>query len=31
MALTRINDHYGQRVDYERMNGVAPPASRPRR
>jgi len=31
LALTHINDHYGQIVEYLRMNGVVPPASRPRR
>lgn len=30
LALTHINDHYGQLVEYLRMNGVVPPASRPR-
>jgi len=30
LALTHINDHYGQIVEYLRMNGVVPPASRPR-
>ena len=30
LALTHINDHYGQMVEYLRMNGVAPPGSRPR-
>jgi uncharacterized damage-inducible protein DinB len=28
-ALTHANDHYGQMVEYLRMNGVVPPASRP--
>jgi uncharacterized damage-inducible protein DinB len=31
LAPTHINDHYGQIVEYLRMNGVVPPASRPRR
>jgi uncharacterized damage-inducible protein DinB len=31
LALTHINDHYGQIVEYLRINGVVPPASRPRR
>jgi len=30
LALTHVNDHYGQIVEYLRMNGVVPPASRPR-
>jgi hypothetical protein len=30
LALTHINDHYGQMVEYLRMNGVAPPGSKPR-
>lgn len=30
LALTHISDHYGQIVEYLRMNGVVPPASRPR-
>jgi hypothetical protein len=30
LALTHINDHYGQMVEYLRMNGVVPPGSRPR-
>lgn len=29
LALTHINDHYGQLVEYLRMNGVVPPGSRP--
>lgn len=29
LALTHINDHYGQMVEYLRMNGIVPPASRP--
>lgn len=28
-ALVHTNDHYGQMVEYLRMNGVVPPASRP--
>jgi uncharacterized damage-inducible protein DinB len=31
LALTHINDHYGQIVEYLRMNGIVPPASRPRK
>ena len=27
LALTHISDHYGQAVEYLRMNGVVPPAS----
>lgn len=27
-ALTHANDHYGQMVEYLRMNGIVPPASR---
>ena len=27
--LIHVNDHYGQMVEYLRMNGVIPPASRP--
>jgi uncharacterized damage-inducible protein DinB len=30
LALTHINDHYGQLVEYLRLNGVVPPGSRPR-
>jgi uncharacterized damage-inducible protein DinB len=30
LALTHINDHYGQMVEYLRMNGIVPPGSRPR-
>jgi len=30
LALTHISDHYGQMVEYLRMNGIVPPASRPR-
>ncbi|MBZ5508646.1 MAG: DinB family protein [Acidobacteriia bacterium] len=30
LALTHTNDHYGQMVEYLRMNGIVPPASRPR-
>lgn len=29
-AMTHAYDHYGQLVEYLRMNGVVPPASRPR-
>ncbi len=28
-SLTHAFDHYGQMVEYLRMNGVVPPASRP--
>jgi uncharacterized damage-inducible protein DinB len=28
-SLTHASDHYGQMVEYLRMNGVVPPASRP--
>jgi len=28
-ALLHAYDHYGQMVEYLRMNGVVPPASRP--
>jgi uncharacterized damage-inducible protein DinB len=28
LALTHVNDHYGQMVEYLRMSGVVPPASR---
>lgn len=28
LALTHTNDHYGQMVEYLRMNGVIPPGSR---
>ena len=28
-ALMHAYDHYGQMVEYLRMNGVVPPASRP--
>lgn len=27
-ALWHISDHYGQLVEYLRMNGIVPPASR---
>ncbi len=27
-ALAHANDHYGQMVEYLRMNGIIPPASR---
>jgi len=27
MLATRANDHYGQIVEYLRMNGIVPPAS----
>ena len=30
LALTHLNDHYGQLVEYLRMSGVVPPASRPK-
>ena len=30
LALNHVNDHYGQIVEYLRMNGIVPPASRPR-
>ena len=30
LALTHANNHYGQMVEYLRMNGIVPPASRPR-
>jgi DinB family protein len=29
LALTHVNDHYGQLVEYARMCGVVPPGSRP--
>ncbi len=29
-AFTHVYDHYGQLVEYLRMNGIIPPASRPR-
>lgn len=29
-AVTHAYDHYGQLVEYLRMNGIVPPASRPR-
>ena len=29
-ALTHANDHYGQMVEYLRMAGIVPPASRPK-
>jgi uncharacterized damage-inducible protein DinB len=28
LALTHATDHYGQMVEYLRMNGIVPPASR---
>jgi hypothetical protein len=28
LALTHISDHYGQMVEYLRMNGIVPPGSR---
>ncbi len=28
-AMVHANDHYGQMVEYLRMNGIVPPASRP--
>jgi uncharacterized damage-inducible protein DinB len=30
LALTHANNHYGQMVEYLRMNGIVPPASRPK-
>ena len=30
LALTHVSDHYGQMVEYLRLAGVVPPASRPR-
>lgn len=29
LALTHMNDHYGQIVEYLRLSGIVPPASRP--
>jgi uncharacterized damage-inducible protein DinB len=29
LGLTHVSDHYGQMVEYLRMSGVVPPASRP--
>jgi len=29
-CIAHISDHYGQMVEYLRMNGIVPPASRPR-
>lgn len=29
LALTHVSDHYGQMVEYLRLSGVVPPASRP--
>jgi len=29
VTLSHTNDHYGQMVEYLRMNGIIPPASRP--
>jgi uncharacterized damage-inducible protein DinB len=29
-AIAHANDHYGQMVEYLRMNGIVPPASRPK-
>ncbi len=29
LAMTHMSDHYGQMVEYLRMSGVVPPASRP--
>ena len=29
-AVWHASDHYGQLVEYLRMNGIIPPASRPR-
>ena len=31
LAVTHAYDHYGQLVEYLRMNGIIPPASRPRK
>jgi len=28
ITLSHTNDHYGQMVEYLRMNGIVPPASR---
>jgi len=28
LAFTHVNDHYGQMVEYLRMNGIVPPGSR---
>ncbi len=30
LAFSHANDHYGQVVEYLRMSGVVPPASRPK-
>ena len=30
LALTHVDNHYGQMVEYLRMNGIVPPASRPK-
>ena len=29
-AIVHMNDHFGQMVEYLRMNGIVPPSSRPR-
>ncbi len=29
-AIIHMNDHFGQMVEYARMNGVVPPSSRPK-
>jgi hypothetical protein len=29
LAAWHVADHYGQLVEYVRMNGIVPPASRP--
>lgn len=31
LAFSHANDHYGQIVEYLRMSGIVPPASRPRK
>ena len=31
ITLSHTNDHYGQMVEYLRMNGIIPPASRPQK
>jgi hypothetical protein len=30
-AVSHAFDHYGQMVEYLRMNGIVPPASRPQK
>ncbi|MGC1784784.1 MAG: DinB family protein [Acidobacteriaceae bacterium] len=30
-AVIHMNDHFGQMVEYVRMNGIVPPSSRPRK